>query len=288
MGEYVYRPGAAFTDFDAAAEALARRVRQPVARAWVDHTNPANVEAVVERLRMLGVPCEDLTIDVVEWRAYVNEAGYRSWYPGYYPDYLIEKSLEHHLSLKMLDLRQGQVFIDVASEGSPLPEIMTRLLGCRSFAQDIMYEPGMQGTRIGGDAVAMPVPDGFAQGVCLTCSLEHFEGNADSRLFQELGRVLSPGGRVVIIPLYIMPKAAVQTDPVVSATLDVSFDEDATIFCAQGWGNRHSRFYSPDTLVSRIVEPCRDVFRFAVYRLRNPTHVDVSVYARFLLVATKV
>jgi len=37
------------------------------------------------------------------------------------------------------------------------------------------------------------------------------------------------------------------TDPTYSATLDIPFDREAKIYCADGWKNRHGRFYSPET-----------------------------------------
>lgn len=287
MPEYVYQPERTLSDFDLAAELLRQRLTQPVVSRWVDYTNATALATVAESLRQHGIATDPLTVDAVRWRAYATEAGYQARYPQYYATNWIEKSLEHQLSLDALSLRAGHVFIDVASEGSPLPEIATRLTGCRSYAQDIMYEPGIRGARIGGDATAMPVPDGFADGVCLTCSLEHFEGDADTRLFTELARVLRPGGRVVIVPLYIAPEPAVQTDPLLSAPLDIGFDEEATIFCAKGWGNRHGRFYSPGTLVRRIVAPHAEVFDFTVHPLVGAGDVDPSVYARFLLVARR-
>jgi hypothetical protein len=287
MSEYVYQPVRTLADFDTAADVLSRRVPQPIVRQWVDYTNPDGIATVVERLRGHGVAVEPLPVDAARWRRYAEDAGYKGRYPHYYPTNWIEKSLEHLLSLETLQLDRDQVFIDVASEGSPLPEIATRLAGSRSFAQDIMYEPGIHGSRIGGDATSMPVPDGFANGVCLTCSLEHFEGDADTRLFTELSRVLAPGGRVVIVPLYIAPIAAIQTDPLVSHSLDLAFDDEATIFCAKGWGNRHGRFYSPETLIRRIIAPHADLFDFTVRPLVGAGDVDPSVYARFLLDARR-
>src|SRR5262249_16957764 len=121
----------------------------------------------------------------------------------------------------------------------------------------------------------------------LTCSLEHFEGRADTRLFEELFRVLAPGGVVCVVPFYFLDTTATQTDPVVSLDADVPFDAEATIHCAEGWGNRHGRFYSPTSFRERILEPLAERFRFAVYHLTNAAEIDGSIYARFAFTATR-
>ena len=179
------------------------------------------------------------------------------------------------------------MFIDIASEHSPFAEIVARLRGATTFSQDIMYHEGIVGNRIGGDACAMPVSDGFASKACLTCSLEHFEGNADARLFLELARVLRPGGAVCIVPFYVNTQAATQTDPVVSVAVDVPFDAGVPIHCAEGWGNRHGRFYSPQSFASRIAEPLHDKFKFDFFCLCNAAEIEPTVYARFAFVATR-
>jgi SAM-dependent methyltransferase len=150
-----------------------------------------------------------------------------------------------------------------------------------------MYPPGIAEGRIGGDACALPVPDRFASKVALTCSLEHFEGDGDTRLFLELGRVLAPGGRVVVVPLYLYTCPAVQTDPCYSASTDVPFDRGATVFCSKGWANRHGRFYAATSLLERIVEPARRLFDFTVHRIADPAAIDKSIYARFALLARR-
>ncbi|MBI1357545.1 MAG: methyltransferase domain-containing protein [Acidobacteria bacterium] len=195
------------------------------------------------------------------------------------------------MATRLLELGPKSVFIDVAAASSPLPEITRRVFGCRSFAQDIMYAPGVRAHEIGGDACAMPVEAGFADAAALTCSLEHFEGDADIRLFTELARVLRPGGRIVVAPLYLNPFAAALTDPRFAlAADDLRFDADAVIHCADGWGNRHGRFYSPETLQSRILRPHGDAFDFRVFRVGEPLaagHTDHSVYLRFALLGVR-
>lgn len=191
------------------------------------------------------------------------------------------------MAFRLLEIKSTDVFVDIASENSPVPEIFSRLSGCKNWRQDPMYPPGISGDRIGGNACEMPVPKHFATKMTLTCSLEHFEGMEDQKLFFELSRVLKPGGKVCIVPLYMYITAANQTDPTLSVPNDVQFDPDVTVYCAQGWKNRFGRFYSVGTLVERILGPAGDSFYFEIFRIMNATEVDKAVYARFTLIGTK-
>ena len=94
--------------------------------------------------------------------------------------------------IEALDPQPGETWIDIANADGPTPEILTRLRGVRAYRQDLIYPEGIHGDRIGGDAGAMPVADGFADAMSLHCSLEHFEGDAD-RLMVGLLRDLYQG-----------------------------------------------------------------------------------------------
>jgi SAM-dependent methyltransferase len=286
MSTYIYNPGRADISFDDAHAEFASRFPRVVPGA-IDNVSPARVARVLELAREAGLAFEPLTIDLDEYRRYWDAAGYETRYPTYYRGNQREKSLEHFIALKLLGLRATQVFIDVASENSPVPEIYWRLAGACTLGQDIMNPEGISGNLIGGDACAMPLPDEFADAASLTCSLEHFESDADVRLFAELGRVLKPGGSVCVVPFYVYEEDATQTDPQVSLLADVPFDEGTTIHLAEGWGNRHGRFYSPAGFKRRIVDPMSQVLSFRFFHLTNADQVDGTCYARFAFVATR-
>jgi SAM-dependent methyltransferase len=283
---YIYQPAVEPISFGDGMRALADR-GYTVTAGPVDITAPETVARIRDLARQQGVTIEDYEIDPEGFRRYFSSAGYETAYADYYRANQIEKALEHYIALELLRPTRGDVFIDIASEHSPLADIASRLTSMRAFSQDIMYEDGVRGNRIGGDASAMPVADGFASKACLTCSLEHFEGDADTRLFRELARVLRPGGAVCVVPFYIAPEAASQTDPTISVPAGVSFDPGVPVFCAQGWGNRHGRFYSPESFVNRIVQPAGAEFSFRLFCLTNAATVDPSVYARFAFLATR-
>jgi hypothetical protein len=280
---YIYQPGTILSDYQQAVDIL--RSRYATVKTQSVDPRP-HLDEIAEHMRSIGSPVMDLKVSAPEFAEYFWRAEYALRYTNYYRGNLPEKALEHFVALQLLKPRPNDVFIDIASEGSPLPEIAARLHGCAAYAQDIMYDAGINDAQIGGDACCMPVQDGFAACATLTCSLEHFEGDADTRLFLELQRVLCPEGRVVVVPLYIFREAAVQTDPTYSAALDIPFDSDVPIYCARGWKNRHARWYSAETLRSRIMDVCSQM-SFEVYRLRDTEGIHPSIYARFCLLGKR-
>lgn len=283
---YVYRPPTSMS-YDQAVEKLVSRGTHPVVRGPVNNASPS----VLARIRSLAAESDmglhDYVVDGDRFRAYVRDAGYEKRYATYYTGNRHEKALEHFIAAELLGLGWADIFVDLASEDSPVPEIFGRLAGCVAYRQDIMYPPGVAGDRIGGDACAMPVAGPFFTKAALTCSLEHFEGEADLALFRELYRVLEVGGKVVVIPFYLFEADATQTDPTVSVGADVSFDPGCTLYCAPGWGNRHGRFYSPASFTRRVVAPLAGKMSFDCYQIVNASEVHPSVYARFAFVATK-
>jgi SAM-dependent methyltransferase len=286
MRRYHYRPSKKLERFSEGMAAL-ERMNYKVVQSAVDNASAGMVQRIVENAKTRGLEFLPTDIDLGDYRDYFSKAGYATRYLDYYRDNQKEKSLEHYVALKLLNLHRGDVFIDIASEHSPVPEIYSRLTGAVTYRQDIMYPEGIHGNCIEGDACSMPVPDGFASKAILTCSLEHFEGDGDTHLFLELHRILRPKGIVCVIPFYIFTDPVTQTDPTVSVPAGVVFDKDTTLYCAEGWGNRHGRFYSPQSFIQRVMNPIKDKFKFDFFYFRNASEIYPSIYLRFAFTSTR-
>ncbi len=246
----------------------------------------STINHIAEQLEAAGIATRTLVIDVNAFRSYLNGVQYLKRWPWYFPNNLEEKALEHYLAIHLLKLTVEDIFVDVAAATSPLAEIVSEQVGCASYSQDLIYPPGVRGNKIGGDACALPVPDGFFTAAALTCSLEHFEGTADMRLFGELGRVLRRGSRVVIVPLYLNHYEAIQTDPGCYSDR-LAVDEGAVVHVAPGWGNRFGRFYSVRSLRERILSSFDELFLFEIYRVMGWDAIGTGIYARWLLLAQR-
>jgi hypothetical protein len=134
---------------------------------------------------------------------------------------------------------------------------------------------------------SIPLPDGSVSKIALHCSFEHFEGNSDSGFIREAARLLCPGGKLVILPLYLSSIYSILTDPLVSRGEKIDFDQGAVVAAVKGWGNRHGRFYDPRHFASRVLSASKEL-SFKLLVLRNPKEVDKSIYAQFVLVGTRI
>jgi SAM-dependent methyltransferase len=265
------------------------RLPAPKVKGYVPHWEPEVHRQVIAALQTGGIAVEERDVSVEGYHDYLRRADYAR-FPRYYaggkaPNFA-EKSLEHYVAAQLLALSPGDVYVDVANAHSPVPEIYHDLYGCRTYRQDLLFSAGLHGNVIGGDAGAMPVPDRFATKMALHCSFEHFEGDADSRFIREAARVLAPGGRLCILPLYLYTRYALQTDPATLTLRGLAPDSGAAVYGARGWRERHGRFYDVPHLLSRVRAHMGDL-RLTVYAIRNANQVDRSCYLKFAAVFDK-
>jgi hypothetical protein len=247
-------------------------------------------DGIYGRLAQEDIDLEELPIDTGGYRRYMEAACYVD-YPDYYnggnprgpgaprTSKFVEKTLEHYLAAKLLQLSPHDVYLDIASANSPAPDIYRKLFGCTVFRNDLTYPAGIDGDAIGGDAGDMPVEDGFATKMALHCSFEHFEGDSDIGFIREASRVLAPGGMLCILPLYMADKYSILTDPVVLPRKGISFEDGATLYCRKGWGNRHGRFYDIPHLKERVLANMGDL-ELKIFIVRNQDRIGPGIYLR--------
>jgi len=253
------------------------------------YTEPVAHE-LCEIFGRLDIDIERLTIDHESYNSFLKEADYGHTHRGYlsfYKRYICKKLLEQVIATHLLSFASDDVFIDIAAERSPFAGTVERRYGCESYSQDLAYPPGIDGRRIGSSASSLPLAANSVTKISLLCSFEHFEGDEDILFMDELGRVLAPGGRAVIVPLYLSPKFTNYTDPYQGYVGRVKFDGDAQLVATRGWWNRFLRFYSPSQLRSRILDRLPDGMESTIYRIDNSEDFDSSGFVAFALVLDK-
>ncbi|MFC1851072.1 class I SAM-dependent methyltransferase [candidate division CSSED10-310 bacterium] len=279
-----------FQQPDREAPAESDSVAAPIPEGNFSTSEPPRLpDEVYARFEEAGVRVEMISIDLTAYRAFIERAEYEVRHPKYIEGFgavFAEKSLEHFLSLQILAIEPQDVYLDVAAANSPLPAIVERLTGCRAYRQDLFYSAGMHGRTIGGDAGQLPLADAFADKIALHCSLEHFEGDADSHFIQEAARVLKPGGRLCIIPLYMSSRYFILTDPDTWAERRPHFDRDALIVKRQGWQNSFGRNYDVPHFLTRIRDYAVDL-DLTIIRILDAHKVDPICYLRFVAVFDK-
>jgi SAM-dependent methyltransferase len=272
-------------------DAYCAALREPKIESDVPQNKEVQNDVAIE-LKKNRLDLVDIRIDINDYKLWKEKAEYQKiWF--YYLKFgvigrnLPEKSLEHYLAAKLLDLSEEDIYIDVGSSGSPTAEIYRKMYGCKTYMQDLVFPHGVYRNIIGGDAGNMPVENGFASKMACHCSFEHFEGDSDIAFIREAGRVLRNGGKLCILPFYFFTIYAIQTDPTVLPKGTQQFENDATLFCAKKyWGNRHGRFYDVSHFMSRIVNNM-GCLKLRLYRVRNEKQVSPSCYVKFVALFEK-
>lgn len=239
---------------------------------------------VTAALRHAGLHPEPYQVDVDAFRRYLAAADYRRYrsYYGGEPPY--EKRLEHFLAREFLALKPGEVYLDIASGDSPVVDIYHRLDGVDAYSVDLRFSPrGTNPRQVHANAKALPWPDASVDAMALHCSYEHFEGDADSGFIRELDRVLKPGGRCVIVPLYIGTRYAIQSDPRRLPLGGLPWDAEADVHLPLDLGQRHGRFYDAERLASRVFS-CLSRARVNLLEVTNAAAVDPTCYVQFTAV----
>ena len=140
-----------------------------------------SIPGLIERFIKLGIPVREERIDIddfITWRDKYREI---IIFYSEFKEVKVEKTLEHYLTMKYLDIPSTKVLIDVAALNSPFTDVVSRHLAIQGYQLDLVYEPGIHCGKIGGDAGNMPVPDEFADILTLHCAFECFQGDAESQ-----------------------------------------------------------------------------------------------------------
>ena len=213
--------------------------------------NFALFQAVRAELAGLGVRVEDSRIDAADFERWLEAwpeiaDGYRP-----YGAFAVEKCLEHYLTTREAAPQPGQTLVDVAASGSPYAGALNAR-GVDAYCLDLSYPPGIDGRRIGADATQSGLPDAFADALTLHCAYECFMGDADTRLLAEAARILKPGGRLVIAPLYLEDSFFNVTSPRCDQAR-VAIDPGAErVWRDDPWDEPFARHYSASAFVERV------------------------------------
>lgn len=245
-----------------------------------------DVAGVRSAFRAAGMAFESLRVSASRYAAFVKTCGYPAAYHGRQGTVFTEKSLEHYLSWELLGIDAQDVYLDVASDRSPFPGFVRASGGCQVFVNDLSYPPGItDGGRIGSDATRLPLPDASISKATLHCSLEHFEGDSDMRLMGELGRVLRPGGKVCILPLYLHTRYSGLTDPLVDRT-GLEWDPAMATVLDKGYGQRHGRLYDVLRLQERLYTRMGTLTP-RLYNVENLDDIAAGLWCHWILVLEK-
>ncbi len=238
-----------------------------------------------------GMAVESLFVEAHEFDDFVRTVRFSQDYYGDAPPAIRgEKLLEHFVAARLIDFRSSKrsPYVDVAACSSPWVMFL-RGCGVEAFAIDLEIPARYASVPYyeKQDATAMRFEANSVGSASLQCAFEMFSGDQDSALIRELARVLRPGGRAVILPLYMHTHACRYQSPefVGVAPADTG---TATYVRRDCWGVSSSRKYSVQTLQERVWRLAIKVGlvpRIGV--VRNAAMVVPSAYLHFVLLLDK-
>lgn len=226
-----------------------------------------------EDLGQLGVAIDPVDLSMTD---------HAEWVERYVPDWRTrfgdlrhKKLLEFAVTARLLDPRPEHAFLDAAGG---IHTYLGRLACERRYMQDVQIPTDLRrrlGDRIAYlecDAAAIPLPPESLDRISCHHSFEHFQQASDTGFVREAQRLLRPGGRCVIVPLFVGNRYLEVTD---ALTLRRKFDPrsrrviDPTASIPGGpWCGNYARIYDAGAVRDRLlahVEPTR--FTVSVLRV---------------------
>ena len=266
-------------------------------QSFYDHyMNPSEsagfYEDLKDRLTCAGVSVESVDIDVSDFERWLNNFPETKRHYENMGDVFVEKCLEHYLTFKYLDISADDVYIDIASAGSPWAGILNARLGTRAYRLDLSYPEGVDGIDIGADAGDTKLQDGFASVLSLQCAYECFMGDADILFIEEANRILNYKGRYAIVPLYLADIHYVSTSPYCNQAEVVVEPEAKRVWRDDKFKVPFSRHYSPESFTERIYSRIPENMKGKMLHFNNLDDISQHytgqrIYCYFMFVCRK-
>jgi len=254
-------------------------------QSFYDHTKDplgsiSFYEGLKDRLMSAGVPVDSIAIDIHDFERWLNDFPEIRRHYVNMGDVFIQKCLEHYLTFKHLNISSGDVYVDVASSGSPWAGILNwrgagRGIGrkkedtVKAYRLDLSFPKGIIGTDIGADAGDTKLPDGFASVLSLQCAYECFMGDADIDFIKEANRILDKEGRYGIAPLYLADVHYISTSPYCNQAEIIIEPEARKVWRDDEYKVPFSRHYSPESFATRIYSTIPDDMEGKVLYFNN-------------------
>lgn len=254
---------------------------------------PRELAQIEVGLREQGVAIEDFIAPEDEFSSFKSSGWFPDDYHGGRSNAIWdEKVLEHWIAAKLLglfDAGADNVYVDVGAGGSPWAEILRDRVNLSAYAVDLWIGDAFKHLpyyRV-EDATHTDFNESSVSAASLHCSYEMFGRDDDMHLIDELARVLKPGGRAVILPLYMHTHYCAYSTPDYfgKGYSDPNAKEYIRFGCR---GIPSSRKYDPATLLHRVLGRISGAgMRYRLLALRNKQELGRNIYCHFILVIDK-
>ncbi|MDY6993509.1 MAG: methyltransferase domain-containing protein [Pseudomonadota bacterium] len=256
------------------------------------YSNPTHEElsAIENDLQEQGIVISDFRPSTSRFREFQNE----NWFPVNYhggkaSGVWDEKLLEHWIADQLLGLSgygADDIYVDVAAGSSPWAKTLRARRNMAAYAIDMAPVSGeffdLSYYRM-ENATQSSFKDESVRGVSLQCAYEMFMQEDDTYLINELARILKPGGKAIILPLYMHTHYCAYATPEYfgKGYSDPKAKEYVRMDCS---GIPSSRKYDAYNLKQRVIETIlREGMKYRLLVLRNKAELGSNIYCHFIL-----
>jgi len=251
---------------------------------------PHELKIIEQDLAALGVIIDDYAPSSETFWKFQKE----NWFPvdyhgGINGEVWDEKLLEHWISserLALMSYRRKDIYVDIAAASSPWVQMLRERKKLNSFAIDLS-EVGKTYQHLSyyrvENATKTTFADASVKGASLHCAYEMFMGEDDTQFIYEVARILKPGGKVIILPLYMHTHyCAYSTSEYYGKGFsDPEAKEYIRLDCN---GIPSSRKYDAERLKSRVLDPIEKLgMQYNLLVLRNKAEFGKNIYCHFIL-----
>jgi ubiquinone/menaquinone biosynthesis C-methylase UbiE len=254
---------------------------------------PADLAQIESDLGALGVPIFNFSPPADAFRNF-QKAQYfpLDYHGGTESGVWDEKLLEHWISAELLALSSfnaGDIYVDIAASTSPWAQILRERFGLTAFAIDLKQDSAYADLPYyrTENATATTFPDSSVRGASLHCAFEMFLGNDDVGLITEAARILTPGGKLVIAPLYMHTHYCAYSTPEFygKGLSDPRAREYVRLDCM---GVPSSRKYDAQVLTERVLRRINALgMSYRLLALRDKEKFGTGIYCHFILEVTR-
>lgn len=259
--KFAYNEGALPNMFWACVSKFENSIPEETLHCLNQQRDPNNL---IQRLLAKGIPVVNIDLDLDDFISWINK------YPELFENYastkdvIIEKCLEHYIANKLLELRKGLIYIDIAAAGSNWTDCLLNR-GIDAYCLDLQYQPGINGNKIGANAIDTKLHDNSVDAMSLQSAFETFRGDNDKNFLQESKRILKGGGRVVISPLYLDTRHFILSGKN-SNLANSALDEGSILVRREDeYDEDFSRHYSPEALSERLFQNLEGLSAKVIY-----------------------
>lgn len=248
---------------------------------------------IEKELRGLGIDVEDYYADAEAFRAFhAADLFPADYHGGVGSGVWDEKLLEHFIAFQLLGMKDfagNDVYVDIAACNSPWAHALRTRFQVNAYAIDLELGESYHDLPyyLQENATSTSFANASVKGASLQCAFEMFMREDDVEFIAEAGRMLAPGGRLVILPLYMHMHYCAYSTPEYwgKGFSDANAREYVRMDCS---GVPSSRKYDAAMLKQRVIDPLLEHgMQYRLLALRDKEQLGSGIYCHFILEITR-